>query len=260
MPEPITPYQKGSAVWDERIGSAACKPRMALDGFGCLMLSAGLAIACLAIGARVPINALGGEVIVSGRAQRVAPANTTINPPTRDCLHWARYRRCQRPAGRRMFCPELLGRMILRDAARARLTDMHVTTIRLPSGKAQISVRSRGYPRSPDSFPDRWIQRIRQRLVELDRGWTGFSRSSSRRRAMRTLRIDPLGVTRAINWSKELGSDPNDAALFRNILSNNVGSTELVQVLASKRKFLSPFFYVRPLSEGARPTFARDTL
>jgi type IV secretion system protein VirB5 len=25
-PEPVTPYQKAAQIWDERIGSPACKP------------------------------------------------------------------------------------------------------------------------------------------------------------------------------------------------------------------------------------------
>ena len=31
-PQPATPYQAAAQVWDERIGSAACRPELAADG------------------------------------------------------------------------------------------------------------------------------------------------------------------------------------------------------------------------------------
>src|SRR5882757_2237543 len=75
-PDPVTPYQRAAQAWDERIGSARVQARnWRLMAFGCLMLSAGLALGLVWHSAQGSITPWVVEVDRLGQAQRVAPAN-----------------------------------------------------------------------------------------------------------------------------------------------------------------------------------------
>ncbi|MGD9658876.1 MAG: conjugal transfer protein TrbF, partial [Methylocystis sp.] len=80
-PEPETPYQKASQVWDERIGSARVQAKnWRLIAFGNLFLSGGLAVALVWQGARGSIVPWVVQVDKIGEAQAIAPAIAAYKP------------------------------------------------------------------------------------------------------------------------------------------------------------------------------------
>jgi type IV secretion system protein VirB5 len=215
MPEPATPYRKAAQVWDERIGSARVQAKnWRLMAFGCLMLSAGLAIGVVWQSTRGSITPWVVEVDRLGQAQRVAPANTDYQPTDAQiAYHLARFIEDVRglPADGIVLRQNWLraydfttdrGAGALNDYAR---NDDPFTKL----GKAQISVDVSSVIRaSPDSFRVAWTQRIYDNgsLSSTER-WTAILMVvvETPRDAER-LRKNPLGVyVRAINWSKELG-------------------------------------------------------
>jgi len=215
MPEPITPYQKAAQVWDERIGSARVQAKnWRLMAFGCLMLSAGLAIGLVWQSARGSITPWVVEVDRLGQAQRVAPANTDYQPTDAQiAYHLARFIEDVRglPADGIVLRQNWLraydfttdrGAGALNDYAR---NDDPFAKL----GKAQISVDVSSVIRaSPDSFRIAWIQRIYDNgSLSATERWTAIlTIVIETPRDAERLRKNPLGVyVRAINWSKELG-------------------------------------------------------
>ena len=95
-PQPVTPYQKASQVWDERIGSARVQARnWRLMAFGGLLLSGGLAAALIWQSAKGTITPWVVEVDHLGQAQAVAAAsppdsNKQPNAINRQFLAWTR--------------------------------------------------------------------------------------------------------------------------------------------------------------------------
>ena len=214
-PEPVTPYQKAAQVWDERIGAARVQAKnWRLMAFGCLMLSAGLAIGLVWQSARGSITPWVVEVDRLGQAQRVAPANTDYQPTDAQiAYHLARFIEDVRglPADGIVLRQNWLraydfttdrGAGALNDYAR---NDDPFAKL----GKAQISVDVSSVIRaSPDSFRIAWIQRIYDNgSLSATERWTAIiTIVIETPRDAERLRKNPLGVyVRAINWSKELG-------------------------------------------------------
>ncbi|MCM0751047.1 conjugal transfer protein TrbF [Brucella pseudogrignonensis] len=80
-PEPETPYQKASQVWDDRIGSARIQAKnWRYMAFGSLMLSAGLASALVWQSARGTVVPWVVQVDNLGQSQAVAPAASDYRP------------------------------------------------------------------------------------------------------------------------------------------------------------------------------------
>jgi type IV secretion system protein VirB5 len=80
-PEPVTPYQKASQVWDQRMGSARLQARnWRLMAFGCLGLSFGLMAGLIFLAARGTVTPWVVQVDKLGETQTVAPAIEDYRP------------------------------------------------------------------------------------------------------------------------------------------------------------------------------------
>jgi type IV secretion system protein VirB5 len=215
MPEPVTPYQKAAQVWDERIGSARVQAKnWRLMAFGCLMLSAGLAIGLVWQSARGSITPWVVEVDRLGQAQRVAPANTDYQPTDAQiAYHLARFIEDVRglPADGIVLRQNWLRAYdFTTDRGAGALNDYARNNDPFAKlGTAQISVDVSSVIRaSPDSFRIAWIQRIYDNgSLSATERWTAIiTIVIETPRDAERLRKNPLGVyVRAINWSKELG-------------------------------------------------------
>src|SRR6202165_441491 len=213
MPEPVTPYQKAAQVWDERIGSARAQAKnWRLMAFGCLMLSAGLAIGLGWQSARGSITPWVVEVDHLGQAQAVAPAGGSYQPTDPQiAFHLARFIEDVRglPADGIVLRQDWLraydfttdrGAAALNEYARSNDPFANL-------GKLQISVEVSSVIRaSPTSFRVAWIQRAYENgSLSATKRWSAILTVviDTPRDADR-LRKNPLGVyINAINWSKE---------------------------------------------------------
>jgi type IV secretion system protein TrbF len=214
-PQPETPYQKATQVWDERIGSARVQAKnWRLMAFGCLVLSAGLAGGLLWQATRGTITPWVVQVDRLGQAQTVAPANAFYQPTDPQiAFHLARFIEDVRglPTDAIVLRQDWLrayefttdrGAAALNDYARA--NDPFAKL-----GKLQISVEVSSVIRaSPESFRVAWTERRYEngQLAATER-WTAILTVviETPRDADR-LRKNPLGVyVNAISWSKELG-------------------------------------------------------
>ena len=92
-PEPETPYQRATQVWDERIGASRVQAKnWRLMAFGSLILSAGFAIALVVQSARGTIVPWVVQVDRIGQAQAVAPAEADYRPTDPQiAFHLARF-------------------------------------------------------------------------------------------------------------------------------------------------------------------------
>src|ERR1700704_1377342 len=92
-PEPVTPYQKASQVWDERIGSARVQAKnWRLMAFGSLILSGGLASGLVWESTQGSITPWVVEVDRLGQAQTVSPADIDFQPTDAQiAYHLARF-------------------------------------------------------------------------------------------------------------------------------------------------------------------------
>jgi type IV secretion system protein TrbF len=212
---PVTPYQKASQVWDERIGSARVQARnWRLMAFGSLILSAGLA------GSLVWQSTLGTvtpwvvEVDRLGLAQAVSPANPFYQPTDPQiAFHLARFIEGVRGLSADAIVLRqdwLRAYDFTTDRGAAALNDYaRVNDPFARLGKVQIAVEISSVIRaSPDSFRVAWTERRYDngQLAATER-WTAILTIviETPRDADR-LRKNPLGVyVNAINWSKELG-------------------------------------------------------
>jgi type IV secretion system protein TrbF len=214
-PQPETPYQKATQVWDERIGSARVQAKnWRLMAFGCLVLSAGLAGGLLWQATRGTITPWVVQVDRLGQAQTVAPASAFYQPTDPQiAFHLARFiedvrglptdaivlRQCWLRAYE--FTTDR-GAAGLNDYARA--NDPFAKL-----GKLQISVEVSSVIRaSPESFRVAWTERRYEngQLAATER-WTAILTVviETPRDADR-LSKNPLGLyVNAISWSKELG-------------------------------------------------------
>ena len=214
-PETETPYQKAAQVWDERIGSARVQARnWRYMAFGCLILSAGFAVALVWQSARGTVVPWVVEVDQRGEARAVEPAVADYRPTDPQIAwHLARFIEQVRglPADPIVVRQNWLraydfttdrGALALNDYARANDPFTRV-------GRQQVSIEVSSVIRaSPDSFRVAWAERHYEnsQLARTER-WTAILTVAVQPpRDAERLRRNPLGVfVNAINWSRELG-------------------------------------------------------
>ena len=214
-PQPETPYQRATQVWDDRIGSARVQARnWRLMAFGSLILSAGLSGALVWPSMSGSIVPWVVQVDKLGQAQAIAPAVADYRPTDPQIAwHLARFIEQVRsiPADAIIVRQNWLrayefttdrGAMALNDYARVNDPFTKV-------GKSQIAVEVSSVIRaSPDSFRVAWTERRYQdgSLASAER-WTAIlTIAVVAPRDAEKLRANPLGIyVNAINWSKELG-------------------------------------------------------
>lgn len=214
-PEPETPYQRASQVWDERIGSARVQARSwRYAFFGALGLSGALTAALIWQNARGTIVPWVVEVDRLGEARSVAPAEAGFNPTDPQiAFHLARFIEHVRalPDDPVVVRTNWLraydfvsdrGALALNDHARSNDPFAMV-------GREQVAVDVTSVIRaSPQSFRVAWTER-RYRdgaLAETSR-WTAILGVAVQPpRTPDALSKNPLGIlVTSINWSKELG-------------------------------------------------------
>lgn len=214
-PQPKTPYQRASQVWDERIGSARVQARSwRYACFGALALSAALTGGIIWQNARGTIVPWVVEVDKLGEARVVAPAEAGFTPSDPQiAFHLARFIEHVRaiPDDAIVVRENWLraydfasdkGALALNDHARA--NDPFAVI-----GREQVAVEVTSVIRaSPRSFRVAWIER-RYRdgaLAETNR-WTAILGITVQPPTNPdALTRNPLGIfVTSINWSKELG-------------------------------------------------------
>lgn len=213
-PQPETPYQRATQVWDERIGSARVQARSwRYAFFGALGLAALLTGGLLWQNARGTIVPWVVEVDELGEARGVAPAEAGYAPTDPQiAFHLARFIEHVRalPDDAIVVRQNWLraydfasdrGAQALND--HARVNDPFAAI-----GREQVAVDVTSVIRaSPTSFRVAWIER-RYRdgaLAETSR-WTAILGIAIQPpRDPDALRANPLGIfVTSINWSKEL--------------------------------------------------------
>ena len=214
-PEPETPYQRASQVWDDRIGSARVQARnWRFMAFGSLALSMGLSAALVWQSANGSIVPWVVQVDRLGQAQAVAPATADYQPnDPQIAFYLARFIEQVRsiPADAIIVRQNWLrayefttqgGALALNDYARANDPFTKV-------GKQQVAVEVSSVIRaSPDSFRVAWTERRYQdgSLAATERWSAILTIVVQTPRDAEKLRANPLGIyVNAINWSKELG-------------------------------------------------------
>jgi type IV secretory pathway TrbF-like protein len=214
-PVPVTPYQKASQVWDERIGSARVQARnWRLMAFGSLILSAGLASSLIWQLKQGSITPWVVEVDRLGQAQAVSPANPFYQPTDPQiAFHLARFIENVRGLSADAIVLRqdwLRAYDFATDRGAAALNDYaRVNDPFAKLGKLQIAVEISSVIRaSPESFRVAWIERRYDngQLAATER-WTAIlTLVIETPRDADRLRKNPLGIyVNAINWSKEFG-------------------------------------------------------
>ena len=214
-PQPETPYQRASQVWDDRIGSARVQAKnWRLMAFGSLALSAGLSGALFWQSLNGSIVPWVVQVDRLGQAQAIAPATADYQPnDAQIAFYLARFIEQVRsiPADAIIVRQNWLraydfttqaGALALNDYARSNDPFAKV-------GKQQIAIEVSSVIRaSPTSFRVAWIERRYQdgNLASTERWSAILTVAVQPPRDADTLRKNPLGIyINAINWSKELG-------------------------------------------------------
>ncbi|CAN7651005.1 conjugal transfer protein TrbF [Agrobacterium genomosp. 3] len=213
-PEPETPYQKASQVWDDRIGSARIQAKnWRYMAFGSLMLSAGLASALVWQSARGTVVPWVVQVDNLGQSQAVAPAASDYRPTDPQVAwHLGRFIEQVRsiPADAIIVRQNWLrayefttdrGATALNDYARANDPFTKV-------GRNQVTVEVSSVIRaSPDSFRVAWTERHYENgQLSSTQRWTAILTIVVQppRNAER-LKSNPLGIyVNAISWSREM--------------------------------------------------------
>jgi type IV secretion system protein VirB5 len=214
-PQPETPYQRASQVWDDRIGSARVQAKnWRLMAFGSLALSAGLSGALYWQSLNGSIVPWVVQVDRLGQAQAIAPATADYQPSDPQiAFYLARFIEQVRsiPADAIIVRQNWLraydfttqaGALALNDFARANDPFAKV-------GRQQVAIEVSSVIRaSPSSFRIAWIERRYQdgSLASTERWSAILTVAVQPPRDADTLRKNPLGIyINAINWSKELG-------------------------------------------------------
>jgi type IV secretion system protein VirB5 len=214
-PEPETPFQKASQIWDERIGSARVQARnWRLIAFGNLFVAAVLAGGLIWQAARGTVIPWVVEIDKLGQAQAIAPAVSDYRATDPQIAwHLARFIENVRsvPVDPVIVRQSWLaaydfatdkGAIALNDYARANDPFTKV-------GKIQVAIEISSVIRaSNDSFRVAWIERRYENasLAATER-WTAIlTVVIDTPHDAERLRKNPLGLfVHAINWSKELG-------------------------------------------------------
>lgn len=214
-PQPETPYQRASQVWDERIGSARVQARSwRYAFFGALGLSGALTAALIWHNARGTIVPWVVEVDRLGEARSVAPAEAGFNPSDPQiAFHLARFIEHVRalPDDPVVVRTNWLraydfvsdrGALALNDHARSNDPFAMV-------GREQVAVDVTSVIRaSPQSFRVAWTERrYRDGALAGTSRWTAILGVAVQPpRTPDALSKNPLGIlVTSINWSKELG-------------------------------------------------------
>src|SRR5580700_1349577 len=212
-PEPETPYQRASQVWDDRIGSARVQAmNWRLAFFAMLALSGGLAAGLVWQSARGTVTPWVVQVDRLGQAEAIAAADSNYQPTDPQiAFHLARFIEDVRglPADGIVLRQDWLRAYdFTTDRGAAALNEYaRVNDPFANLGKLQISVEVSSVIRaSPTSFRVAWIQRAYENgSLSATERWTAILTVviETPRDADR-LRKNPLGVyVNAINWSKE---------------------------------------------------------
>ena len=213
-PQPETPYQRASQVWDERIGSARVQAKnWRYMAFGSLILSAGFAAALVYQSARGTVVPWVVQVDNLGQAQAVEPATADFRPTDPQVAwHLARFIEQTRsiPADPIIVRQNWLrayewttdrGAAALNDYARANDPFTKV-------GKQQIAVEVSSVIRaSPDSFRVAWTERhFENGQLSSTQRWTAILTIVIQTpRDAERIKVNPLGIyVNAINWSREM--------------------------------------------------------
>ena len=214
-PEPETPYQKATQVWDERIGSARVQAKnWRYMAFGSLILSAGFAGALVIQSARGTVVPWVVQVDKLGQAQSIAPATADYRPTDPQIAwHLARFIEQVRsiPAD-----PIIVRQNWLRayewttDRGAGALNDYARTNDPFTKvGRQQIAVDVSSVIRaSPDSFRVAWTERqFENGVLASTQRWTAILTIALQPpRDAERLKANPLGIyVNAINWSREMG-------------------------------------------------------
>ena len=214
-PEPETPFQKATQVWDERIGSARVQARnWRLIAFGNLILTAGLAGGVIWQATRGTVTPWVVEIDKRGQAHAVSPAVADYRPSDPQIAwHLARFVEEVRsiPADPVVLRQNWLdaynyttdkGALALNDYARSSNPFANV-------GKTQVAVEVSSVIRaSGDSFRVAWTERryVDGSLAATERWSAILTIIVQAPTDAERLKKNPLGVyIHALNWSKELG-------------------------------------------------------
>ena len=213
-PEPVTPYQRASQVWDERIGSARVQARnWRLMAFGGLLLSTGLSAGLLWQSMQSRVIPYVVEVDRLGEARAVAPVEEGYQPTDPQVAwHLGRFISNVRSVS---LDPVLMrqnwllaydfvterGSRFLNEYARSAQPFAQV-------GDRTVSVQVTSVVRASDrSFQVKWIETAYERgsLAETSR-WTAIlSVQVKQPTSADELRKNPLGLRiDGIDWSREL--------------------------------------------------------
>ena len=213
-PEPVTPYQRASQVWDDRIGSARVQARSwRLAFFGSLLISGGLAGGLVWQAARGTITPWVVEVDKLGAARAVAPADADYRPTDPQiAFHLARFIEHVRsiPADPVVLRADWLSAYDFASATGAQALNDYARTNDpfAEVGKFQVAVDVSSVIRaSKDSFRIAWTERRYQdgSLIERSRWSAIVTVTLQPPRTPDAITKNPLGLfVTAINWSKEL--------------------------------------------------------
>ncbi|MCA1200148.1 conjugal transfer protein TrbF [Sphingomonas sp. R647] len=213
-PEPVTPFQRASQLWDERIGSARVQAHSwRLACFGSIGLSTLLAGGLIWQSARGTITPWVVQVDKLGDAQAVAPADAGYRPTDPQvAFHLARFIENVRsvPAD-----PVVLRQNWLRSydfvTAKGAIALNNHARVNDPFalvGQVQVAVDVSSVIRASDrSFRIAWTERRYQdgSLAATERWSAIVTVVIQTPRTPDALRRNPLGVfVTALNWSKEL--------------------------------------------------------
>lgn len=215
-PEPVTPYQKAEQMWDERIGSARVQAKnWRLMAFGCLTLSAGLAVSVVWQSTQSRVVPYVVEVDKLGEAQAVAPAIADYKPSDGE-IAWflARFIADVRslssdPVVARSNWLEAYDYVTNHGAAYLNQFAQDHDPFK-DLGERTVSVQVTSVVRvSGESFQVKWIeQHFDHDAVSSTEHWTGILTVIVKPPSTaETLRKNPLGLyVNAIDWSRELSS------------------------------------------------------
>jgi type IV secretion system protein TrbF len=218
-PIPVTPYQKASQAWDERIGSARVQAHnWRLMAFGCLLLAVGMAAGLVWRSGQSSVTPYVVEVSDSGQVRAVGEAAENYKPvDAQIAFHLTRFITDVRS----LPIDPIVVRQNWLDAY-AYTTDRGATALNAYAqandpfasvGQKSIAVEISSVVRASDrSFQLRWIERtyINGGLAGMER-WTAILTTVLQPpRNVEQLRRNPLGVyVDALNWNRELDATPS---------------------------------------------------
>lgn len=211
--EPVTPYQKASQVWDERIGSARVQARnWRLMAFGCLALAFGLSGGVIWLAGQSTITPYVVEVDKLGSVQMIGPAEQVYEPnDAQIAYHLARFVENVRSLS---IDPVIVRKNWLdaydyaTDRAAVTLNDYARDNDPFSRvGQETVAVEVTSVVRaSDDSFEVRWREEIFENgsLNRTERYTSILSVIIKRPGTQEILRKNPLGIyVHGLNWSRD---------------------------------------------------------